>query len=184
MDQEIAISDENLTEQSENEGNIIHVIIIDESQELSEEHTADEPRKNQLDIKIEKNSNEASYQGNQQEKTSSVESKKDKRFKCQECGTLFTRRNDMKKHMNNLHLGIKPHKCEECKKSFAHKGDLNRHKNEVHGGIKSIECELCGKSFARKNQFTKHQKEHDKESEKFGFQNLRSMVTPQHSNTK
>ncbi|XP_066925361.1 zinc finger imprinted 3-like [Clytia hemisphaerica] len=184
MDQEVSLSDEIiLNDQSENEENTILIIIDKSLEQLDSRHQESANPTDESENKLIDKSSERRCDKSNQQKASSLKNKKDKHFKCTECGTLFTRRNDMKKHMNNLHLGIKPHKCETCPKSFAHKGDLNRHTNEVHGKIRSIECELCGKKFARKNQLTKHQKEHDNESERFGLRNLRSRVAQQSINT-
>ena len=59
-------------------------------------------------------------------------------FQCDLCPKTFTRRHDMKRHMNNIHsdnrvvfkINDKPklYTCDICDKSFVHKPSLFRHK--------------------------------------------------------
>mgnify|MGYP001250980655 CR=1 FL=1 len=82
-----------------------------------------------------------------------------KLFACEICSEKsFTRKADLKRHVQMVHEGFKPYSCEICGKSFAtRKSDLRRHIETVHEGKRPYKCELCNKGFARKDNFKTHQ---------------------------
>ena len=51
-----------------------------------------------------------------------------KLFKCTDYGFTFSQKNNLIRHVHNLHLGIIPYRCEICKKSFENKSLLKVHK--------------------------------------------------------
>ena len=55
---------------------------------------------------------------------------------CSECGQIFNRVYDMKRHKDTVHLGWKKYKCDVCERGFSDKRDLLRHHNAVHLKIK------------------------------------------------
>lgn len=76
-----------------------------------------------------------------------------------ECGKLFARRSDLKKHQK-CHIPEKdrPLKCPRpnCKKRWVHVKDVKRHLLSQHSDKKDFTCENCGKTFARKDGRQKH----------------------------
>lgn len=60
------------------------------------------------------------------------------RFRCQDCGQSFRKKETLNKHVRKEHKGLKPHQCTEsgCEDAFESKGALKRHLQKVHGEIK------------------------------------------------
>ena len=50
--------------------------------------------------------------------------KRKKSYQCTLCESNFSRKSDLKKHIESDHAGIKPHKCPSCESSFSKKGTL------------------------------------------------------------
>ena len=73
-------------------------------------------------------------------------------------GALFIHKGTMQRHINAVHLKIKPYECEQCQKSFILKDHLKRHINAIHLEIKPYECDQCKKSFSRKDKMYNHVK--------------------------
>ena len=89
--------------------------------------------------------------------------KHSKQFKCTYCGKSSTAKKNLKRHVNAVHLKIKPHECDQCEKSFAHKAGLKRHQAcrhdvKIHQEIKAHKCQRCNKSFSKKETLSCHVK--------------------------
>ena len=82
-----------------------------------------------------------------------------KKFKCNDCGALFIHKFNLQRHINAIHLKLKPYVCDQCKMSFSQKGFLQNHINSIHLKIKPYECEQCNKSFSREGCMKDHVKE-------------------------
>lgn len=54
------------------------------------------------------------------------------RRSCRQCGKVFPKPSDLKRHMM-VHSGEKPFKCEVCSKAFKAKGSMLYHKKVTHG---------------------------------------------------
>ena len=78
-----------------------------------------------------------------------------KKFHCNDCGGSFS---ELQRHINAVHLKIKPYKCEHCQKSFGNLSHLKDHINAIHLKIKPYECDQCKKSFAQNSQLVTHVK--------------------------
>ena len=67
-----------------------------------------------------------------------------------------------KKHVKEVHEGVKDHECNHCGKSFSQAGSLKLHVKAVHEGVhegvKDHVCNHCDKSFARKDRLNSHVK--------------------------
>ncbi|EPQ50929.1 hypothetical protein GLOTRDRAFT_5637, partial [Gloeophyllum trabeum ATCC 11539] len=88
------------------------------------------------------------------------------RYKCQMCGSTFTRKANLDEHLTGRPLLIKPapHKCAVCGSRFMRKVNLDEHLT-AHKGEKPYPCDFgtCSKAFARLNDLNRHRKIHEKE---------------------
>ncbi|KAM3177054.1 hypothetical protein ACTXT7_005260 [Hymenolepis weldensis] len=57
-----------------------------------------------------------------------------KLFECSLCGKIFNRRDKVKRHLSELHHGIKRHQCATCFRLFSRNDKLVRHIMTVHQG--------------------------------------------------
>ena len=78
-----------------------------------------------------------------------------KKLKCNHCG-IFVVKNYLQKHIDEVHLNLKPHDCQYCQKSFSREHEMRKHINAVHLKIKPFECEKCKKTFSRKDIMKYH----------------------------
>ncbi|TFA97712.1 Transcription factor IIIA [Trichoderma ghanense] len=66
------------------------------------------------------------------------------RFRCQDCGQSFRKKETLNKHVRKEHQGLPAHQCPEptCSSAFDSKGALNRHREREHGPLKywCMEC--------------------------------------------
>lgn len=86
----------------------------------------------------------------------------DKHFRCQHCEKPFRRMCEVKKHINAVHLGLRPYVCEMCTASFTTKEGLQRHFRN-HSGEKPYRCEHCGKGFGEPLYLRLHMQRHTDE---------------------
>ena len=84
--------------------------------------------------------------------------KESKRFKCDACDCVYTRRNLLNNHVKVVHKG-KGHKCDICGKIFATKWDLTRHVSCVHEKKRIFCCQMCPKSYANKADLDRHMRD-------------------------
>ena len=94
--------------------------------------------------------------------------RKQKTFYCtwKGCASSFSRRNDMQRHVEAVHLKLKPFACDwpGCRAAFAKQGNLNSHKATVHRKIRPFACDRpdCNASFSvQKHLITHQQTVHD-----------------------
>ncbi len=69
-------------------------------------------------------------------------------FSCAECGRVFTRPDNLKRHVKSVHSREKSFICDKCGKRFGTNDKLKRHE-KIHQE-KSYECSRCHKKFTRK----------------------------------
>ena len=67
--------------------------------------------------------------------------KKDKKYKCKDCGKTFSRHPRLRDHIKTVHEGF-VFKCETCgdDKTFASQGSLNEHMKRIHSGGYTFKC--------------------------------------------
>lgn len=67
------------------------------------------------------------------------------RFRCQDCGQSFRKRETLTKHTRKEHLHVRAYACAEqdCTESFDSKPALKRHRDKIHGDLK-FWCGECG----------------------------------------
>ena len=71
------------------------------------------------------------------------------RFRCQDCGQSFRKRETLTKHVRKEHMGMRAYACAEpeCEESFDSKPALKRHREREHGEIK-FWCTECAMTMA------------------------------------
>ena len=75
-------------------------------------------------------------------------------FPCDECETKATTIHHLKQHKEIAHEFIKYH-CEQCVFKTSTKSNLKRHQRSIHEGVK-IECEQCNVKLAGKHLLKRH----------------------------
>ncbi|CAH0731666.1 unnamed protein product, partial [Brenthis ino] len=73
-------------------------------------------------------------------------------FQCNHCEKRFSVRRDVDRHMNRVHLNIKPYQCDKCDKAYVNAWSLTEHSRFAHEGYKrplNFPCPLCDKVFDR-----------------------------------
>ena len=78
------------------------------------------------------------------------------RFECLECTRSFSRRYDLKRHVEIHHLSMRNYACQECNATFTHKGHLSQHIKCVHERRKDHVCHVCGQGFSVKSNMKRH----------------------------
>ena len=79
-----------------------------------------------------------------------------KPYECSLCDAIFTRKESVKKHFENVHNKVKPFKCVKCQSAFAYKNDLTKHVWAIHEGKKPFECKICEKTFTQSGSLKIH----------------------------
>ncbi|XP_046814294.1 zinc finger protein 570-like [Vespa crabro] len=80
---------------------------------------------------------------------------------CPECGKYFNDRGYLSSHMK-IHRNRKEYACLVCGKSFNQRVAYNMHA-KIHTGLKPHSCEQCGKAFSRKMLLKQHLRTHSGE---------------------
>ncbi|XP_074710315.1 LOW QUALITY PROTEIN: uncharacterized protein LOC141936873 [Strix uralensis] len=83
---------------------------------------------------------------------------REKEYKCEHCGNVFTRGSNLSSH-RRIHTGEKPFKCQDCGKSFTHRWNLLCHQKR-HTRRKRFFCNTCGNPFSFRSHLIKHQRTH------------------------
>jgi len=76
------------------------------------------------------------------------------KFECSECKKTFTTKCNLNKHVKATHLGQK-YPCEVCKKEFSDRSNLRKHVKSVHEKQR-FQCKLCPKSFTQSSHLNTH----------------------------
>ena len=82
-----------------------------------------------------------------------------KKEKCPYCDKeiSMSRTNQLKEHINNVHLQIKTHQCRICEKKFAQLTHLRNHINSIHNKAK-YKCDSCDLEYNQPSGLFKHRK--------------------------
>merc|ERR1712150_169575 len=56
-----------------------------------------------------------------------------RKYECNQCGKMFSRANDLKRHFQTVHQDIRKYECKECGRNFGEIGTLKRHIQAIHG---------------------------------------------------
>ena len=93
-------------------------------------------------------------------------------YVCEECGKVFNRPSDLKKH-SKYHLpeSERPFGCNECSRRFVLSKDLERHRATQHGiAAGGWECNVCAMRFTRKDALKRHLQKDCRPAENRGSQ--------------
>ena len=87
-------------------------------------------------------------------------------YSCDTCSKTFSTRNLLFKHQK-IHSKVKPFVCEICGSAFTIKWYLNRHINIVHSEAYTFSCTICSKKFKSKAALTVHMQLHNVEGKTY-----------------
>ena len=82
-------------------------------------------------------------------------------YKCDVCMKEFNNLTRCNVHKRRVHT--KPYKCQECKSQFGSSFELKKHINEKHLGL-AVKCNICDKVLANEKTFKTHMEVHSSES--------------------
>ena len=86
--------------------------------------------------------------------------------KCEFCGKLFTKQNNLNQHIKCVHKGVK-YKCDFCPKEFWNHRYVKVHIKSVHEGVREHQCNQCEKTFIELKGLKRHIKIFHQEGENF-----------------
>merc|ERR1711974_102306 len=106
------------------------------------------------------------------------------KFVCDDCGFEAMWKSDLERHVNGVHLKIKPFNCNQCEASFTQKSHLKQHVKAIHDKLKPFKCNQCEASFSRKERFQRHVRNVHKKvihcEKSFSEENLKSHILTVH----
>ena len=79
-----------------------------------------------------------------------------KKFSCNICNNLFTKKQSAKSHIITIHQGRKDYICSQCNKALGSSSSLLKHIRAVHEGQKAYACDLCEKKYAYLGELKQH----------------------------
>ncbi|XP_047737520.1 zinc finger protein 723-like [Hyalella azteca] len=88
--------------------------------------------------------------------TSHVRRNKEKTLKCHVCGAAFCSKYDLDRHINAVHLKLRPYKCSKCDYASSQVSHLRTHLNTVHAKLKPFKCDECDSYFSQKGDLKTH----------------------------
>lgn len=80
----------------------------------------------------------------------------DKNYKCPYCSLKLKTDVTLKKHINKMHLWIRPHLCQVCGQRFGEDSELQSHIKNRHSADKEFQCDHCPYATANKATFYTH----------------------------
>ncbi|KAM3181877.1 hypothetical protein ACTXT7_013491 [Hymenolepis weldensis] len=82
--------------------------------------------------------------------------KNPKSFECDICGKSFNQARYMKAHVEAVHEKVKSVQCLECNKFFGSKSNLKRHVDRIHKNLKPFKCEICERCYSDRGYLENH----------------------------
>ncbi|CDF37157.1 unnamed protein product [Chondrus crispus] len=81
-----------------------------------------------------------------------------RQFACSQCPSTFFFKQNRDRHVNEVHLGHRPHKCNfpGCDSAFKNRSGLKQHARTVHEKARPYKCTQCDSAFGQRNHLTQH----------------------------
>ena len=81
-----------------------------------------------------------------------------RQFACSQCPSTFFFKQNRDRHVNEVHLGHRPHKCNfaGCDSAFKNRSGLKQHARTVHEKARPYKCTQCHSAFGQRNHLTQH----------------------------
>jgi hypothetical protein len=101
----------------------------------------------------------ASKKGNIVSHIKKVHKKDEHTQKCDRCDKTFVYAHELKRHLEDTHLGLRPFVCEKCGKGYLSQNLLSQHQAKPtckHSGAKQYKCERCDIDFNKALSYVKH----------------------------
>jgi KRAB domain-containing zinc finger protein len=77
---------------------------------------------------------------------------------CPICKKPLVGPRNIQRHIDTVHLGLKPYNCHGCEKSFGFLNNLQKHLKIAHKKSIVFTCSECGQKFDRQKSLQIHQK--------------------------
>lgn len=85
-------------------------------------------------------------------------SSKEKKFVCEQCGTGFGMKSNLKRHIMTVHEDRRGYQCVTCGAAFGLKQNLATHIRVKHEKRRPFQCDVCGVSFGYKQVLQNHRR--------------------------
>ncbi|KAJ8901373.1 hypothetical protein NDN08_007219 [Rhodosorus marinus] len=85
-----------------------------------------------------------------------VESARESKLICPECGKRFPRECEVRRHRTTVHEKRRDFICSICAKAFGQLGHMNEHIRVTHSGCNMCKCGTCGKRFGNSSKLNRH----------------------------
>ena len=79
----------------------------------------------------------------------------EKKYKCTSCDASYCELKEREAHQTTKHKILKPYKCDQCQTAFTNKENLTRH-IKGHNFENKKKCEICGREFVRSDNLQDH----------------------------
>ena len=86
---------------------------------------------------------------------------------CDDCTAQFRNSSTLQRHIETVHLGLKPYLCDYCSSAFKNRSNLHSHINIVHRQIKPYLCDTCPYSTSKRAALVNHIESVHKNSKPF-----------------
>lgn len=95
-------------------------------------------------------------------------------YQCEECLAEFSKPSQLRKHLNTVHLNIRPFSCDQCDFKAKHLEVLKKHVARIHERVRKHLCSHCGSRFFSPSELRLHIKsvhpdENDESNSHIGY---------------
>lgn len=83
---------------------------------------------------------------------------RERAFACALCGSAFTERFNLNKHIRAVHERRRPFECPTCHARFQQRDHMQKHEMCVHRKLRQFSCGACGAAFGWRGVLKKHRR--------------------------